>query len=157
MTTATPEITQADQQKFCEHLNNMTASISATRGAIKKLSTQLDLDTKDGISLLSLKHHVMISYLQSLALLSVHRILGHTLSDRTSSENSLSFSAPDRDPRGTQPGDLVDSLVEKRIVLEKVKALESKMRYQIEKLVRLAEESPEGTDKNVVNGNSFIL
>ncbi|KAH8117613.1 hypothetical protein DFH11DRAFT_1504300 [Phellopilus nigrolimitatus] len=119
----------------------MTSSISATRETIKKVSTQLDTDTKDGISLLSLKHHLMLSYLQSLVLVSGHRVLGHTLADRSSSNQQL-FSVAERDPRGSQPGDLVDSMVENRIVLEKVKALEGKMRYQIEKLLRLAEESP---------------
>jgi U3 small nucleolar ribonucleoprotein protein LCP5 len=42
-------------------------------------------------------------------------------------------------------------MVESRIVLEKVKALESKMRYQIEKLVRLAKESPANAE-DVMNG-----
>ena len=46
----------------------------------------------------------------------------------------------------------MNSLIEKRIVLEKVKALESKMRYQIDKLVRRAAETEEDGTKNVVDG-----
>ena len=50
-----------------------------------KVGSRLDIDTKDGISLLSLKHHLMLSYLQSLTLTSAHRVLGHNISDRSSS------------------------------------------------------------------------
>jgi len=100
------------------------------------------LDTKDGISLLSLKHHIMLSYIQALTLLCAQRMLGQSLNDRASTSTQQAFSSSEREARGSQPGDLVDSLIENRIVLEKVKILESKMRYQIQKLVRLAEESP---------------
>jgi len=41
-------------------------------------------------------------------------------------------------------------MIESRIVLEKIKLLEGKMRYQIEKLVQLAAEDP--SDDKVVNG-----
>ncbi|KAI5119094.1 hypothetical protein M0805_004865 [Coniferiporia weirii] len=136
---------QSDQPEFRDLLEGMSSSISATRESIKKISTQMDIDTKDGISLLSLKHHLMLSYLQSLVLLSAHRVLGHTLTDESLVSKQEPFSVAERAPRGSQPGDLVGSMVENRVVLEKVKALESKMRYQIEKLVRLAEE-PAGED-----------
>ena len=111
-----------------------------------------ETDTKDGISLLSLKQHVMLSYLQNLTLLSAHRVLGHTLSDSSRRNKREPFSSSERSPHHGQPGDLVDSLIEKRIVIEKVKALESKMRYQIEKLVRLAEEASEEVNRDITNG-----
>jgi len=41
-------------------------------------------------------------------------------------------------------------MVEGRIVLEKIKALEGRMRYQIEKLVRVAEEAP-SSGQNVID------
>jgi len=92
----------------------------------------------NGISLLSLKNHVLISYLRSLVLVSSRRVLGDSLAERSAPSNL--FSAKDREPRGNNGGDMVDSMVEGRVVLERIDALESKMRYQIEKLVRLAEE-----------------
>ncbi|THH10007.1 hypothetical protein EW145_g1626 [Phellinidium pouzarii] len=142
---------QIDQSGFVSLVEGMSSSISATRESIRKILTQLDTDTKDGISLLSLKHHIMLSYLQSLVLLSAHRVVGHTLVDRSSTNQQQPFSTAERAPRGSQPGDLVDSMVENRIVLEKVKALESKMKYQIEKLVRLAEESPADAGNDAIN------
>ena len=107
-----------------------------------------DLDTKDGISLLSLKHHLLLSYLQSLVLVSSHRALGHSLADR--SPPAQTFSSASRDARGAKAGDLVDSMVEGRVVLEKIKVLEGRMKYQIEKLIRVAEEVPSSQD--VING-----
>ena len=92
----------------------------------------------------------MLSYIQSLALLSAHRVLGHTLEDRSQTPRQT-FTVTDRNTKCSQPGDLVDSMVESRIVLEKVKALESKMAYQIDKLVRLAEEAPEAS-KDIADG-----
>jgi hypothetical protein len=41
-------------------------------------------------------------------------------------------------------------MIEGRVVLEKIKLLESKMRYQIEKLVQLAAVGP--SDEKVING-----
>jgi len=41
-------------------------------------------------------------------------------------------------------------MIEGRIVLEKIKLLESKMQYQIEKLVQLSVEEP--SDDKVING-----
>ncbi|EIN08048.1 hypothetical protein PUNSTDRAFT_69742, partial [Punctularia strigosozonata HHB-11173 SS5] len=101
------------------------------------------LDTKDGISLLSLKHHLMMSYLNSLVLLSSHRLLGHPLTQR--SPPPAPFSSEQRSLRGgDEPGagDLIDHMNEDRVILDKIKFLEGRMRYQIDKLVRLAQEAP---------------
>lgn len=91
----------------------------------------------------------MLSYLQSLVLVSSHRILGHPLDER--SPPAQPFSSTQRGARGSSAGDLVDSMVEGRVVLEKIKVLEGRMRYQIEKLVRIAEEGPLSS-KNVTDG-----
>jgi U3 small nucleolar ribonucleoprotein protein LCP5 len=109
------------------------------------------LDTKDGISLLSLKHHLLLSYLQSLTILTARRALGHSLGER--SPPAEPFSSVERGCRGSNAGDLVDSMVEGRIVLEKVKVLENRMRYQIEKLVKLAQSEPSSA---VVDGECPI-
>ncbi|KAI6007841.1 hypothetical protein EDC04DRAFT_2871657 [Pisolithus marmoratus] len=96
-------------------------------------------DTTDGISLLSWKHHLMLSYMQSLVLLCARRAIGDSMEDRTPPSDP--FSTTDRDSRGSGIGDLIDSMIEGRVVLEKIRVMESRMRYQIEKLVRIADES----------------
>lgn len=78
----------------------------------------------------------MLSYLHSMTLLSAQRVLGNSLKKRTPPE--ASFQDATREARGADAGDLVDSLIEGRVVLEKSKGLEARMRYQIEKLMRSA-------------------
>lgn len=139
-------------REFCDVVDEITRSLSSVRELIRSLRQKqqntTDLDTKDGISLLSIKHHILLSYLQSLVLLSPHRVLGHSLTDR--SPPAQPFSSPNREARGSGAGDLVDSMIEGRVVLEKIKPLEGRMRYQIEKLVRVAEEVP-SSNQNAVH------
>jgi len=129
-------------QTICGLLDDMTSSMASVRSSIQTLrekhATTEELDTKDGISLLSLKHHLLLSYLNSLVLVSARHAIGDSLSER--SLPSLPFSSAQRDQRGSGAGDLVDSMIEGRVALEKIKVLESRMRYQIEKLVRLSSE-----------------
>lgn len=120
----------------------------------RKQSAPTEFDTCDGISLLSLKHHLLLSYLQAATLLIAHRGLGHSLADK--SPPNVSFASSSRPARGDQAGDLVDHMVEDRLVLEKIKALEGRMKYQIEKLVRIATEKQ--TAQNTLSGEyRFVL
>jgi len=139
----------SDSQNICSMLDEMTASMASTRELVRsikeKQSSTDEMDMRDGISLLSLKHQLMLFYLQSLVLLSARRVAGDSLQDKAPA--SQPFSTVDRDVRGAGVGDLVDSMVEGRIVLEKIKVLESRMRYQIEKLVRTADDA----SKNVAD------
>ena len=152
---------------LCQVLETMSTALSSAREALSSLDNQCvffsvpfhathfmrmdreqNLNVKDGISLLSLKHHTMLSYMRSLALVSSHRVLGHSLSSRTMPTQP--FSTTTRTPRGNSAGDLVDSMIEGRVVLEKIGALESRMRYQIEKLLKIAEDS--GKKDNTFDG-----
>ncbi|KAJ7594343.1 hypothetical protein C8J56DRAFT_1044091 [Mycena floridula] len=130
-------------------IEEMTSSIVSSRQLIHSLNESTELDTKDGISLLSLKYNVLISYLRSLVLVSSRRAIGHSLLERTQPKQSFSDKA--RDERGAAAGDLVDSMMEGRIVLEKVKVLEGRMRYQIEKLLKVAKDDTEGKTIDVLN------
>ncbi|KAI0003400.1 hypothetical protein BJV74DRAFT_876296 [Russula compacta] len=145
------ELIDASRQNFCNVAEEMTKSMGSVRELIQTLREKQDqtsdLGFEDGISLLSLKHHLLLSYMQSMVLLHSRRILGHSLTAR--SPPSEPFNSPERDSRGADAGDLVDSMIESRIVLEKIKLLESKMRYQIEKLIQLAAEDP-SDDKQVL-------
>jgi len=125
--------------EFCDVIRDIAASVSSARETIHAIKENAGyLDSKDGISLLSLKHHILLSYLNSLVLLSSRRVVGHSLSGRYNPDQA--FSATERASRRNGPGDLVDSMVEGRVVLEKIRTLEMRMRYQIEKLVRVARE-----------------
>ncbi|EPS96848.1 hypothetical protein FOMPIDRAFT_1167114 [Fomitopsis schrenkii] len=135
--------TDVQVQEFCDVLNDMKNGLASVKETIKALQEKhaaSQLDTKSGISLLSLKHHLMLSYIQSLTLLSARRAVGDSLTERA--PPAMPFGAPERSARGAGAGDRIDSVIEARVVLEKIKVLEGRMKYQIEKLVRVAEEAP---------------
>ncbi|KAJ4475771.1 hypothetical protein J3R30DRAFT_3658774 [Lentinula aciculospora] len=140
-----------DTPQICRLLDEMTDSIASARGTIEALKAKGPsyFANLDGISLLSLKHHVLLSYLQSLLLVSTRRALGHSISARD--PPSEPFSSLERNARGAGSGDLVDQMIEGRIVLEKVKALEGRMRYQIEKLVKAAQQKEKLDANDVLN------
>ncbi|KZO92334.1 hypothetical protein CALVIDRAFT_504361 [Calocera viscosa TUFC12733] len=134
-----------DLDKFVALVGEMKQSVASARAAIKPVLAQLkdnSLDFTPGISLLTLKSHTLLSYMHSLVLLSSHKLLGHSLQSRTPPPQA--FSDPKRDARGTEAGDLIDDLIEGRVILEKIKLLEGKMKYQIDKLVKAGQAQQKG-------------
>ncbi|GAA5998061.1 small subunit rRNA maturation protein LCP5 [Rhodotorula paludigena] len=89
-----------------------------------------DLDYSSGISLLSLKNHVLVSYLQHLVALFSLKLAGRSLTDTDG------------------PADVVAHLVKLRVVLEKIVPLEQRLKYQVEKLVRKADQFDEEGAQN---------
>lgn len=99
-----------------------------------RLASTSELTYPSGISLLSLKNHLLLSYLHHLVALFALKL------------NSKSISTSS----GAQ---VVQGLVKLRVVLEKIGPLEGKLKYQIEKLVRKADQAAEGdNDEEVANG-----
>lgn len=132
-------------------LEEMTKSMSAVQESVKNVLSTInapDFDMKDGISLLSLKHHLMLSHLQGLTLLSCRRVLGESITEQRTPPADK-FSVATRSARGDGAGDVVDTLLENRVVLDKIKILESRMKYQIDKLVRLAEQDAEAAAADI--------
>jgi U3 small nucleolar ribonucleoprotein protein LCP5 len=85
----------------------------------------------------------MLAYIQSLALLIAQRTAGRSVLTHT--PPSQPFASTSRDLRGHNAGDLVDTMVEHRLVIEKVKTLETRVKYQIDKLVRVADQAANST------------
>ncbi|MCJ1249298.1 hypothetical protein MMC30_006521 [Trapelia coarctata] len=92
----------------------------------------------DGISLLDTKNELLLSYLQNLVFLIILKL-------RDVSSSGSSVTDADEKQNGHEAGsireEVVKKLVELRVYLEKgVKPLEGRLRYQIDKVVRAAEE-----------------
>ena len=110
-----------------------------TLRTLPSLSSTNELTYPTGISLLTLKNHLLLSYLHNL-LATFHLKL--TSQSLTSAEGA----------------EVVANLVKLRVVLEKVAPLEGKLKYQIEKLVRRADQAAEGADEeDVANGAPSLL
>ncbi|KAJ1934317.1 hypothetical protein GGF37_006409, partial [Kickxella alabastrina] len=73
-----------------------------------------ELATGDGISFLEVKHHTMLSYISNLAYLSLLKLHGKPIENHP----------------------VISHLIEDRTVLEKMKPLEQRLKYQIDKLLR---------------------
>lgn len=80
------------------------------------------LSTPNGPSLLTLKNSALLFYLHHLILLTSHRLKGNTMED------------------GSDGASLVKGLIKLRLILEKVKPVESRMRSLVERLIRAVEE-----------------
>ncbi|POY76167.1 hypothetical protein BMF94_0890 [Rhodotorula taiwanensis] len=123
---AASDIPEQDLVSLRTHLNDIKQGISAateSAQAWKQRRTATDdLDYSSGISLLSLKNHLLLSYMQHLVALFSLKLSSESL---TGSE---------------QAKGVVAHLVKLRVVLEKIAPLEQKLKYQIEKLVRKADQ-----------------
>jgi U3 small nucleolar ribonucleoprotein protein LCP5 len=103
-----------------------------------RLASTSELTYPSGISLLSLKNHLLLSYLHHLVALFAIKL------------NSKSIST-------SSGAEVVQGLVKLRVVLEKIGPLEGKLKYQIEKLVRKADQAVDGgNEEDVINGSFAV-
>lgn len=115
--------------------------------SIKSASATLPEDLtykipENGISLLDTKNEIFLSYLQTLALrnLEVIRSVRHILGSRNGDKNKKSSEAGSTESKRLQE-QMVKDLVRHRVYLEKgVRPLEERLRYQIDKVVRAADD-----------------
>lgn len=103
-------------------------SINSVKGVLDDLnSAQLP---SDGLPILTAKSHTLTQYIHDLVQLTSLRLNKSSIQARGASE--------------IQSGDIVDDLIKSRIVHEKTRNLQSKLRYRIDKLMKAA--SGDSTD-----------
>ncbi|ETI25444.1 hypothetical protein G647_02217 [Cladophialophora carrionii CBS 160.54] len=113
-------------------LATLTTALESAASAFPDTEQQF-LPPGEGISLLDIKNDLLLSYLQNLVFLVVLKLRNGY------SEDSADITS-----------DVVKKLVELRIYLERgVRPLESKLKYQIDKVVRAAEEADRRTARKV--------
>lgn len=138
---ATHESAQGWKQKYALRCMTQCRPCSPPIPIRRRTATD-DLDYSSGISLLSLKNHLLLSYLQHIVALF-----------------SLKLSAKSLTGSDRAQG-VVAHLVKLRVVLEKIAPLEQKLKYQIEKLVRKADQFDEQGAQNedeVLNGEDWLI
>jgi U3 small nucleolar ribonucleoprotein protein LCP5 len=115
-------------------LSTLTDSIKSATSSLPDSAALLP--PADGISLLNTKNELLLAYLQNLAFLIILKLRNEHIQSTTGIEK------PANKPTDQIHQRVVEKLVELRIYLEKgVKPLESRLRYQIDQVVRAADES----------------
>lgn len=110
-------------------LDSLKQSIFSTLEATEKIPS-VDAP-KDGISLLDVKNELLLSYLQNLVFLILVKL-----------RKAKEADASDSDDESSIDNEVVKKLVELRLYLEKgVRPMEDKLRYQIEKVLRAADDA----------------
>lgn len=103
------------------------ASISKSAESVANLLSESAEDLPsypNGISLLSLKNSILLSYMHNMALLALCKLEGRSL---------------EKDDQVRRV--LVERLIRERVILEKIKPLEARLKYQVDKLVKKAEDA----------------
>lgn len=138
MATATVSSAEEETQssKLSILLDNLTTCLSSASSSLPladknagKSSTAVTIHPPaDGISLLDTKSEVLLSYLHNLVFLILFQLRGISSSDAKDS--------------GVDQDDVVKKLVELRVYLDRgVRPLESRLKYQIDKVVKAAEDA----------------
>ncbi|EST09632.1 Sas10/Utp3/C1D [Kalmanozyma brasiliensis GHG001] len=145
-TAAAPSVAATDITKlFASIQKSVTALSTSVKAFEKDVVDAASSDASDnpfayadGISLLTVKNDAMLDYLHHVVAVCLSKISGRSLAG--SSKNSVSEG----------PADVVQNLVKLRLMLEKLRPLESRLKYQTDKLLRAAGDA----DKEVLLGRS---
>ncbi|KAI1314944.1 hypothetical protein EDD11_001529 [Mortierella claussenii] len=116
---AVAEALQADQVTFTKDLKELTTMLKEIESKLKPTIDKLDskdIDTSKGLSFLEVKYHILLEYITNLSFIMYRKLNGQSIKDHPA----------------------VISLIEQRTILEKMKPVEQKLKYQIDKLVRAA-------------------
>lgn len=130
---------------------SMATLITTLTDVLQSASTSIPdtaaiIPPSDGISLFDTKNEIFLSYLQNLSFFILLKL-------RQQGKNTTEKKDSDKDAELDMQEDVVKKLHELRIFLEKgVRPLEGRLKYQIDKVVRAAEDQAR-TSKGTANGS----
>ncbi|KAF9930507.1 hypothetical protein FBU30_000401 [Linnemannia zychae] len=116
---AVAEALRLDQAAFPKHLKELSTMVKEIEAKLKPTIAKLEskeIDTSKGLSFLEVKYHILLEYITNLAFVMYQKLEGKSIQDHPA----------------------VLALIEQRTILEKMKPVEQKLKYQIDKLVRAA-------------------
>jgi U3 small nucleolar ribonucleoprotein protein LCP5 len=99
---------------FIEELGKTAIDLKSQILTFKKRIEDGEWTTSQGISLLEVKYHILLEYITSLVGIIRLKLNGLSIENHP----------------------LIDNLIRNRVTLEKMKPIEQKLKYQIDKLVR---------------------
>ena len=127
------ELIAKDLPELIALLTEFKAKLTDVTPSIENLQHRVssgELDTEDGISFLEVKFHLMLSYIINLVYVMLLKVDGKPINE-----------AP-----------AVERLTEIRTILEKVRPIDRKLKYQVDKLVKIAST---GVTSGATNPLSF--
>jgi len=104
-------------QNLIEEVHSKSTEAKAIIDSLNKKVGNADFETKDGLSFLELKNHVMLDYMANLTYVMLRKCSGKSINGEKA----------------------IERICEDRTVLEKMKPTEKKLRYQIDKALKIAE------------------
>ncbi|KAM3964645.1 neuroguidin [Aphomia sociella] len=119
MVQATDEMEQPDLSHAVNLLKEMNMNIQQVSQLVDNMLVRVksgEMSTDNGLSFLEMKYQMLLSYLINLTYIVLRKSSGEKI---------------ESDPS-------IDRLIEIRTVLEKIRPLDSKLKYQIDKLVKTA-------------------
>ncbi|KAL1915445.1 uncharacterized protein VTP21DRAFT_6569 [Calcarisporiella thermophila] len=126
-----------DADKFPTLLRDLTKKVKELQEHLKPTVDKAqsgEIKTSKGISLLEVKYNLLLQYITNLAFLVLLKLDGKKIEDHP----------------------VIDSLAELRVVLEKIKPVEQKLKYQIDKLIRAATVGATETGKSVPTAVAMV-
>ncbi|KAL7042781.1 hypothetical protein ACKWTF_001276 [Chironomus riparius] len=112
--TQKPDLPQA--LRLIDEMNNNVKQVSDVVGNMLQRVKTGELSTEFGLSFLEVKYHMLLNYLINLTYVVLRKCSGQRI---------------EKDPS-------IDRLIEIRTILEKIRPIDHKLRYQIDKLVKTA-------------------
>ncbi|XP_055641882.1 neuroguidin [Toxorhynchites rutilus septentrionalis] len=109
-----PDLPQA--LRLLDEMNNNFKQVSDLVGNMLQRVKTGELSTEYGLNFLEIKYHMLLNYMINLTYVVLRKCSGHKI---------------EKDPS-------IDRLIEIRTVLEKIRPIDYKLRYQIDKLVKTA-------------------
>jgi len=132
----------ATKASFPALLDTLTQALTSASESAEKIKSPIP--PKDGISLLDVKNELFLSYLQNLVFLIILKIR-NLKSGRDGNEEDLDSS-------------VVKKLVELQVYLEKgVRPFEGRLKYQIDKVLRAADDAKRAEDTSKPKSNRRIV
>ncbi|GBC10648.1 hypothetical protein RclHR1_00980025 [Rhizophagus clarus] len=122
--------------KFIKLINELKLKVKEVKEQLSSVTTRIknhEIKTNQGISLLEVKYHTLLEYITSLTFIIYMKLNGQSIQNHP----------------------VVDNLIELRVVLEKLKPLEQKLKYQIDKLIRATIINDD--ELTNISGSSFAL
>ncbi len=119
--------------QYLAHIRSLTSTIHQLKERLapfRERMMQGQLPSDQGISLLDVKSHTLLSYCMHLVQLMLLKVHGSSIQEEEGAEG--------------EKGTPLSALIEHRIVLERIKPVQLKLKYQIEKLMKAATGKEEG-------------